>query len=219
MSKKKILTIAMCVAMAAILAVGTLAYFTDETEEFTNTFTMGNVDIELTETSTEEDGVPGVETDDGYKYENIVPGVNYAKNAKVTVEDDSEDCYVFVELTLTNAENVRKECDYTSYDALISGCAVGFDPTVWRVMNNPAVGTDGNVKYILGYIADKGNDGKICVAEDEIPVFSAIKLPESVDDAVNFNITIKAAAIQADGIEKGETQGMIYAAYNALYGA
>ncbi|MBR6312859.1 MAG: SipW-dependent-type signal peptide-containing protein, partial [Oscillospiraceae bacterium] len=49
MSKKKILTIAISVALVAILVVGaSLAYFTD-TKEATNTFTVGGVKIELLE--------------------------------------------------------------------------------------------------------------------------------------------------------------------------
>ena len=46
--KKKILSIALVVAMIAIIAAGSFAYFTD-TDNKTNTFTVGNVDIELLE--------------------------------------------------------------------------------------------------------------------------------------------------------------------------
>ena len=49
MSKKKILTIALCVALVAALVVGaSIAYFTDTKAE-TNTFTIGNVKIQLLE--------------------------------------------------------------------------------------------------------------------------------------------------------------------------
>ena len=49
MTKKKILVLALSIAMVAILAVGgSLAYFTDK-DEATNTFTVGNVKIELIE--------------------------------------------------------------------------------------------------------------------------------------------------------------------------
>ncbi len=47
--KKKILALSMCIALAAIAIVGaSLAYFTD-TKSATNTFTVGNVKIELNE--------------------------------------------------------------------------------------------------------------------------------------------------------------------------
>lgn len=51
MTKKKILVLALTIAMVAILAVGgSLAYLTDTKTE-TNTFTVGNVKIELLESS------------------------------------------------------------------------------------------------------------------------------------------------------------------------
>ena len=48
-AKKKIVSIALAAALAATAIVGSsLAYFTD-TEKKTNTFTVGNVNITLTE--------------------------------------------------------------------------------------------------------------------------------------------------------------------------
>lgn len=46
--KKKILSIALVVAMIAVIAAGSLAYFTDK-DSATNTFTSGNVNINLIE--------------------------------------------------------------------------------------------------------------------------------------------------------------------------
>lgn len=46
--KKKILSIALVVAMVAVIAAGSLAYFTDD-DDATNTFTVGNVKIDLLE--------------------------------------------------------------------------------------------------------------------------------------------------------------------------
>ena len=63
MTKRKILMLAMSICMVAILAVGgTLAYFTD-TDDATNTFTMGVVEIDLEENFDEEnaDLVPGLD--------------------------------------------------------------------------------------------------------------------------------------------------------------
>lgn len=57
MNKRKILTIAMSLCIVAILAVGaSLAYFTD-TDEATNTFTVGNVKIDLIEQERGENGL------------------------------------------------------------------------------------------------------------------------------------------------------------------
>ena len=54
--KKKVLTVALVVALIAIMVSGTLAYFTDN-DKVTNTFTIGSVKIEIWEngTATDED--------------------------------------------------------------------------------------------------------------------------------------------------------------------
>ena len=64
MSKRKIVLLASALCMVAILAIGgTLAYFTD-TDEETNTFTIGNVKIDLKEIFDEDNAVlrPGSQT-------------------------------------------------------------------------------------------------------------------------------------------------------------
>lgn len=64
MNKRKTLALALTLCMVAILAIGgSLAYFTD-TDEETNTFTLGNVKIDLKETFDEKNAVlrPGSQT-------------------------------------------------------------------------------------------------------------------------------------------------------------
>lgn len=82
--RKKSFVIAM--ALVAILAIGlavTIAYFTDK-KEVTNTFTVGNLQIDLTETYTQ-----------GSK---LLPGTTIPKDPKVTLKAGSEDAYVFMQL-------------------------------------------------------------------------------------------------------------------------
>lgn len=88
--KKKVLTICLIVALAATAIIGgTLAYFTDTTENVQNTFTMGGVKIDLTE--------PAWNADETHK---LMPGVTFAKDPTITVKEDSEDSYVFLEMSL-----------------------------------------------------------------------------------------------------------------------
>ena len=62
--KKKILTLALVVALIAIMVGGTLAYFTAD-DEATNTFTIGSVEIELEENFETPDAmIPVVTPDD-----------------------------------------------------------------------------------------------------------------------------------------------------------
>ena len=75
---------AVCAALVAMLAAtGAIAWLTDQTQEVKNTFTVGNIDIDLAETA------------DDFK---MVPGNDIAKDPVVTVKAGSEDCWLFVKI-------------------------------------------------------------------------------------------------------------------------
>ena len=83
--KKKVLAIVLCVAIVACGAIaGTLAYLNVKTDTVKNTFTAGNVKIDLAETT-------------GTEYK-MIPGYEITKDPTVTVEKGSEKCYLFVKL-------------------------------------------------------------------------------------------------------------------------
>lgn len=82
--KKKSLTLVLALAMIVVCVVGgTLAWLIDKTDPVKNTFTTSDVDITLTETTT--------------NYQ-MIPGYTIAKDPKVTVEAGSEKCYLFVKV-------------------------------------------------------------------------------------------------------------------------
>lgn len=88
MSKRKILALASAVCMVAILAIGgTLAYFTS-TDEATNTFTTGKVDITLNEKFDADNAklLPGSQTANAVE-----------KEVSIKVNSGSEDAYVWYE--------------------------------------------------------------------------------------------------------------------------
>lgn len=83
--KKK--TLALVLALTLLVAGvvgGTLAWLTDQTDEVKNTFTVGDINIGLTETTAD------------YK---MVPGNTIAKDPTVTVKANSEACWLFVKVT------------------------------------------------------------------------------------------------------------------------
>lgn len=86
--KKKITAAALVLALLTLTVIGgTMAYFTD-TKDVTNTFTMGNVKIELSETEWDK-------TAD----HTLMPGKVYAKNP--TIENTgTEDAYLFLDVNL-----------------------------------------------------------------------------------------------------------------------
>ena len=96
--KKKITALCLCVALLAVAVVGaSLAYFTD-TDNATNTFTVGNVAIDLIE---QQKGVNGLKDFENNK--TLVPGTS-DKNAVskiVTVKNTGEnDAWVWVDLKI-----------------------------------------------------------------------------------------------------------------------
>ena len=83
-STKTLVALLSLVLLLGCSLSGTLAWLADKTDPVTNTFTVGDVNIELDETT-------------GTEYK-IVPGVNIAKDPKVTVKADSEACWLFVKI-------------------------------------------------------------------------------------------------------------------------
>ena len=96
--RKMLLSLSMVLVLALAAVGGTIAWLTDETGTVTNTFTVGNIDIELEETGTDKDG------NKSYK---MVPGTELEKDPTVTVKAGSEAAYVFVK--------VVKSANYDSY--------------------------------------------------------------------------------------------------------
>ena len=91
--KKKLMTVLALVLVVAMSVAGTIAFLTDTTDPITNTFTVGKVDIDLTETfntDTDDNGAA-----DAWQAQ-LIPGTTYAKDPVVTVTADSEDCWLFV---------------------------------------------------------------------------------------------------------------------------
>lgn len=96
--KNKVLAIAMaCVLVLCTVIGGTLAWLTDRTPEINNTFTVGDINIDLTETGAAAGQTDGV-LDKAYDF---VPGDTLDKDPKVTVAANSEDCFVFVKVVET----------------------------------------------------------------------------------------------------------------------
>lgn len=113
--KKKIIAICLCVALVAVGIVGaTLAYFTDS-DQVENTFSVGNVKIDLWEYA----GVgefDSKKTDDYYKFQNggtysdIMPGDSMVK-APVIENTGDNAAYVRVFITMNNYEAINNALD------------------------------------------------------------------------------------------------------------
>lgn len=83
-SSRAFIALLALVLVIGCVAGGTVAWLVAKTEPVVNTFTYGNINIALAETTGEE-----------YK---IIPGKDIPKDPKVTVEGGSEACYLFVKV-------------------------------------------------------------------------------------------------------------------------
>ena len=127
--KKKILALCLVVALLATAIAGaTLAYFNDTTEAVKNTFTVGNVNIDLTE----PEWKPNEE-------HHFLPGVTFAKDPTITVLEGSDDCWIFMEAEMNKFNSwlrlvgIKYEftgtVDNCPAPACADGCKGHMDPT------------------------------------------------------------------------------------------
>lgn len=204
MKKKTILVAAIAVMLVAALVVGgTLAYFTDKTEAKQNTFTVGNVGIDLKETAWHDN-------DD----HTLVPGKFYDKNPTITVDANSQDAYVFLKLDLNKyvslinlmGVDAYKNVDalkgqtYPGFIAFVEKLAtdnalraavldhwfVGVNHADWKVMNLTELKADvaaakdrqnpAHLVVVLGY----QKDGGVVKAGTEVKFMDKFGMPSSV---------------------------------------
>ena len=179
MRKKSLLSMAAAVGMIALIGVGaTFAYFSDTTEQLTNTFTLGKVEIELAEPNWKGDKV------------DIVPGQSFDKDPTVTVAANSVNSYVFM-----NVDGLDEMPTYFSIDGISSE---------WKkVDENETLDLDG----VYVYVGETGTEAKIVEKSEEVtklpPLFTKVSYAAEATEGstTSFQIKVKAAAVQAEGGE------------------
>lgn len=96
MSNKKFIAILSVFVMLALTMVvgcavdGTVAWLVSESKSSVSTFTLGDINIELTE------------SESGNQPLKIIPGVDIRRSLKATVKPNSEACWLFVKVEETN---------------------------------------------------------------------------------------------------------------------
>jgi len=128
MSNKKFIAILSVFVMLALTMVvgcavdGTVAWLVSESESSVSTFTLGDINIKLT----------GESESQPLK---IIPGVEITRSLKVTVDPNSEACWLFVKVEETNWPDLKKTDGTTrkvSYSVNV--------PNDWKALEgNPGV--------------------------------------------------------------------------------
>ncbi len=138
--KKKTLALLLAMVMVLGATIGvTLAWLTDETDSVTNTFTVGDIKIELKETwnadSDDDDTI-----NDHWEAQ-LIPGKEYTKDPVVSVDGTKTnvDCYLFVKFEEKNTPSTY--LTYTSTLTKDNGWKlVQGETDVWyRVVKTDAV--------------------------------------------------------------------------------
>ena len=131
MKKNKVI-LAVTILFLIFLVGGAIAFFTD-TKSKTNTFTIGNVEITLTEpnwseTDSNSNGVPDAA-------ENLMPGDSVAKDPTIT-NVGSNDAYVFAKVVMPCTTDTTPEEIFTY--TTNSG---------WYLMNNVTCSSGSATKF------------------------------------------------------------------------
>lgn len=186
-NKKKTLLMSLAAVLLVAAGVfGTLAYLTSTTETVENTFTVGNVNIDLDEAAVDVYGnkLEGEDRRTANEYK-LIPGYKYVKDPKVTVKSGSDKSYVYVKVVNTLGELETAEADETIAAQLVKN--------KWELL-------EGNLNV---YRHTETHEG-----EKVLPVFDTFKLKEGPADGFKEDapesITIKAFAIQADDITQDD---------------
>lgn len=177
--------------IVSVTVAGTIAWLTDRSSELKNTFTYGDINIDLTETDT------GIDKDDNALTNDylMLPGQTITKDPKVTVKADSVDNWLFVKL--------EKSGDFDNF--LTYSMANG-----WTQLTD----TGGRAVEGVFYRETAGSE-----KDQEFPVImnNTVSVKESVtkdmlnaldsdDDNVTYpTLRITAYAVQKAGFDTAET--------------
>lgn len=222
--KKKILALSMVVCLAATALVGgTLAYFTDTTETKVNEFTVGNVNIDLTEPSWKGEGT-------------LMPGKSYEKDPTITVTEKSEDCYAFLKLDMNkyvSLVNLMGVDAYKNNVGGLQGAYPGFTKFVgdlvenndlrkavvdrwftginhedWKVMNVD------EIEELVASVANGQNPNTLTVVLGYIGGTDILKAGDSVTFMTEFGMPSTVTASMFDGEDAYKIDGVSKSNFN-----
>ena len=196
---------------------GTIAWLTAETEDVENTFTIGDINIDLTETSTTTSASGEIKK--GYHF---VPGDTLAKDPKVTVLANSEDCYLFIKVTSANNScgDVASIVNWTIRDLETSATP---DPTTKWVPYTPAAIETGVSYYYRTVSKDDADQVFYILTGGEVDTNGQVTIsPEVTKEMVETINAAKpvlkfdAAAVQTANIVDEGTKSAVDVAFEQI---
>lgn len=205
MKKRQLAKLGLTLGLVAAVGVGgTMALLTAETDEVTNTFTVGDgltaADLELDETNVDKTMVEGKipERDKTNEYVNLTPSMSLVKDPQVRISAKAADCYAFIKVSGVD------EFLAAVKDAEITGWNTG-----WKLYNKETEDSTRDGIYYWQPNADATEGLKVSVGNDAFSqyVFQGIALGKNAElyntDGTKKEsipeIKIDACAVQAAG--------------------
>lgn len=204
MKKKSLVMMLVSLGLVGTIMVGaTLAFFTDQTDAVTNTFSVGaNVDIELYEDVTQTPSgnqvyvettatdLTHVPTNNGAAFEDMYPGLELDKAPFVELAAGSSDC--FVRVIVTGVDELVADHFTVAFNT-------GTAADEWTKV-------DGLTTLNGIYQYNSKVEGSTVAVKTE-PVFKTITYDASnveLPTTTLENVVINAYAVQADGFEDAD---------------
>lgn len=187
------------VLLVAASVLGTMAYLTD-TQKVENTFTVGNVAIDLDEAKVNTDGtvVTGADRVKTNSYK-LLPGHTYVKDPTVTVLTPSVASYVKMTVTFTKANAL--DAIFAPTGADLTSIFGGYDAATWIYKGNTKEGDTRTYEFWYKTTVDA-----TAAAQTLEPLFTSIIVPGTINNDQlksidGMTINVNAYAIQADGFK------------------
>ena len=193
MKKKTLVLILSLVLIMGIIVGGTIAWLKDSTQDVVNTFTVGDIDIELKEHPLEDDPYDGKTIDtsanpvmkvDNYK---MIPGRTLQKDPFVTVKANSEACWLFVKIVESSNFGT-----YMTYEIADGWTALGTDYPGVYYRTVAATTADSDPIYVL-------KNNQVVVKSD------VTKAQLEAAAQTNPTLTFTAYAVQQEGVADATT--------------
>lgn len=189
MSNKKFIAILSVFVMLALTMVvgcavdGTVAWLVSESESSVSTFTLGDINIKLT----------GESESQSLK---IIPGVDIRRSLKVTVEPNSEACWLFVKVEGTNWSHFPDANGTAKVSYSVAG-----GTNDWKALDNyPGV-------YYREVSAEDAKTGVEYDVNCNVTVSQMLTKAEvnSIAAGTQPQLSFTAYAVQRDGIDDAAT--------------
>lgn len=169
---KKILTSLVLIICVFALTIGTtLAWLTAQSDKIENTFTVGDINITLTETTGSE-----------YK---LVPSVETNKDPKVTVVAGSEACYLYIKVEKSANLDDFIEYSFDGWTELIEDSGIYYREVT-------AQDAAASVEYRV--LTDNKVTAKSTITKAMV---DALKEPDAIQPSMSFT----AYAVQSVGFD------------------